>query len=475
MLVPIIIACAAWPRAATAQAPPAPSRAPAPQMATPQLPPTSTFNGGVPAGTATTQPIALGILDAINRGLEHNLGILISEQTVSHTRGARWVALSELLPNVNARLAETRQKINLAVFGFPLPPGVPALVGPFNVFDVRLFVSQAVVDLQAINDSRAASHDASAAQYDYKSARDLVVLVTANLYLQGLAAEARAESARAQRQTAQTLYNQAVDLRQSGIVAGIDVLRAQVQLSTEQQRATATTNDAEKAKLALARVIGLPVGQAFTLSDELPYAPVPEMTMEQALERAYRDRPDYQAARERVAAAEASRAAAKASAMPSVHVTADVGEIGLTPSDAKGTFTLTGALNVPIFQGGRAHGRVLEAEADLQNRRAEVEDLKANIYYEVRSAFLDLQATAEQLEVARKARELAAAQLTQARDRFAAGVASNIEVTQAQEAVTLANEQYIGGLYGYNVSKALLARALGVAEQAVRQYLGGPR
>src|SRR5207253_233345 len=135
------------------------------------------------------------------------------------------------------------------VFGFPLPPGVPALVGPLNVFDARLFLSQAVLDLSALNDARAASHGLAAARYTYQSARDLVVLVTANMYLETLASSARADSARAQLQTAQALFTQATDLRQSGIVAGIDVLRAQLQLSTQQQRATASGNDFDKAKL----------------------------------------------------------------------------------------------------------------------------------------------------------------------------------------------------------------------------------
>jgi outer membrane protein TolC len=276
-------------------------------------------------------------------------------------------------------------------------------------------------------------------------------------------------------QTAKALYTQAVDLKENGLVAGIDVLRAQVQVSTEQQRATATANDFEKAKLQLARVIGLPLGQAITLSDQLPYVPVPEMTLEQALDRAYKARPDYQAALERVRSAEASRAAALALSLPSLHFSADYGDIGLTLGDARGTYSVAGALNIPIFQGGRTRGRLLEADADLRIRRAEADDLKGGIYYDVRTAFLDLQANGQQLDAATKARELAAAELTQARDRFAAGVTSNIEVVQAQEAVALANEQYIAGLYSYNVSKAALARSLGVAEEAVRQYLGGSR
>lgn len=264
-------------------------------------------------------------------------------------------------------------------------------------------------------------------------------------------------------------------MKQNGLVPGIDVLRAQVQLSTEQQRATVTTNDFEKAKLELSRVIGLPVGQPITLPDQLPRGPIPDMTLDAALDRAYKARADYQAALERVHAAETSRAAVVGEALPSVHVTADYGDLGLTVADSHGTFSVVGAVNVPIFQGGRTRGRLLEADADLRNRRAEAEDLKAGIYYDIRAAFFDLQASGQQLDVATKARDLAAAQLTQARDRFAAGVANNLEVTQAQEAVALANEQYIGGIYSYDVAKALLARAVGVAEETVRQYLGGAK
>jgi outer membrane protein TolC len=158
-----------------------------------------------------------------------------------------------------------------------------------------------------------------------------------------------------------------------------------------------------------------------------------------------------------------------------VKVNADFGDIGLSPSVSHSTYSLAGALQIPIFQGGKTHGRLLEADADLRKSRAEAEDMKAAIYYEVRTAFLDLQATTEQLETATKAKDLAAQQLVQSRDRFAAGVASNIEVIQAQEAVAVANEQYISALYGYDLAKGALIRGVGTAEQTLRQYLGGNR
>jgi outer membrane protein TolC len=433
------------------------------------------FLGGVPSGTVSATPLNLTILETINRALQHNLGVLNAEEAVDRAKGIRWNSLADLLPNINGHLTESGQVINLAAFGFnPAQFGFPNVVGPFNLFDARVAVSQSILDVRALNSTRAETHNVLAAQFTVKSARELVVLVSANLYLQALAARARTESARAQMQTAETVFQQASNMKDNGLVAGIDVLRADVQLATERQRVTAAQNEFEKTKLQLARVIGLPVGQAFELVEELPYVPVPDMTLDSALERAYQTRPDYQAALERVRAAEAARRAIAGELMPAVRVNADYGPLGITPADTVNTYTVSGTLSVPIFNG-HIKGRLAEADSDLRTRRSEAEDLKAGIYYDVKNAFLDLQATAEQLQVATRARDLASQQLVQARDRFTAGVTNNVEVVQAQEAVALASEQYIAALYGYNVAKALLARGLGIAEDATRQLLGGAR
>jgi outer membrane protein TolC len=173
-----------------------------------------------------------------------------------------------------------------------------------------------------------------------------------------------------------------------------------------------------------------------------------------------------------VRAAEATRAAVLGSTVPSVRLTADVGEIGFTPADAKNTFAVVGSVNVPVFNGGRTHGRLIQADAEIRDRRAEAEDLRASIYYEVRAAFLDLETTAEQLRAATTARDLASQQLTQTRDRFAAGVASNVEVVQAQEAVALASEQFIAAQYGFTLAKGAVVRGMGTSEEALRQLMG---
>jgi outer membrane protein TolC len=443
----------------------------------PSLPPNSPFAGGVPDGMAVTDTLTLTVVDVVQRALRHNLGVLLSEQGTERASGARAVALAELLPNLTASASVSRRKINLEAFGFPLDASpliatFPKIVGPFTVYDARVFLSQSIVDLRAYNEMKAEDHNLAAARHSYRSDRDLVVLVAANAYLQVMATSARAASARAQFETAGALHRQAQSLRQSGIVAGVDVIRAEVRLTTERQRTTAAENDFQKAKLQLARLIGLPVGQEFTLSEDVPNVPSPEMTLEQALERAYSQRPDYLAALDRVRAAEASRRAVAGEALPTFKLRADYGTTGLTLNTSLPTFNVTGALDVPIFEGGRQQGRMAEADAELRERRAEADDMKTEVYYDVRTAFLDLRSTEEELQAATRARELAALQLTQSRDRFAAGVVSNIEVIQAQEAVALASEQFINAQYGFNLAKAMLARSLGSAEETVKALLG---
>lgn len=436
---------------------------------------TNPFLGSVPPASETNVPASLTIRDAITRALEHNLGLLLSEQAGERARGARWTALSALLPRVDGHVGERRQVTNLAAFGFPLPAGTPSIVGPFNVFDARVSVQQTVLDFRALNDLRAERHNLAAADYTIRSARDLVVLVTANAYLQALAAAARAESAHAQLRTAEALHRQAANLKAGGLVAGIDVLRAELQASTQRQRDTAATHAAEKARLQLARIVGLPPGHAFALVDEMPDVPAPSVSVDSAIARALETRPDYLAAQARVRAAEAVRAAAAGESLPSVRVNADYGAIGLSPSTAEPTYLIAGTVSVPLFEGGRRRGRLQDADATLRSRRAEADSLRGEIDYDVRTAFLDLQSTQEQLTVAASARELADRQLTQARDRLAAGVANTVEVVQAQEAVAFSSEQYIGALYGFNIAKAVLARSMGIAERTADTYLGGIR
>lgn len=428
------------------------------------------FFGSVPKGTATAEPLALTVKDAVQRALQNNLGLLLQQENAVTANGARWRALADLLPNVSGSLAARRQVLNLEAFGFPAPNPI---VGPFNVFDARVGLSQPVIDLAAINESHAADARLKAEKYGVRTARDLVVLVTVNLYLEAVATSSRVEMTRAQYDTADALYKQAQDLKAAGLVAGIDVLRSQVQLQTQRQRLIAAENDFEKTKLQLARAIGLPIGQPMTLVDKIPYAPVPIPTVEQALARALEGRSDYLAAKSRLDEARASARAANDALLPTLHVDADYGTIGQTFGSSHTTYTMAANVRIPIFDAGRTTARRIDASSLVRQREAELADLQGRVEFDVRAAVLDLRAADQQLQAAQTNVQLANDELTQARDRFAAGVASNLEVTQAQESVATASESLIVALYSHNLAKASLARSLGIAEAAVMNYLGG--
>ena len=434
-----------------------------------------TFHGSVPTGAATPGVLPLSLDDAIARGLKYNLGLVSSDQNVRSSRAARLRALSQLLPNVTSSVSETRQQVNLAAFGFSGFPGIPKIIGPFNIFDARAYLSQSVLDFQAINNRRAAGENVKANELAFRDAQDTVVFVAVSLYLQAIAGAARIVDSQAQVATSQALYNLAVDQRKAGVIPSIDVLRAQVELQSQQQRLIFYQNEFEKQKLNLARAIGLPLGQKISLSDQVPYAPLQAMTLEQALEQAYKTRADYQSAQALVRAAERSRAAARSQRLPTVDLNANYGDIGTSPDRSHGTFSVAGEVKIPLYQGGRIQADVEEAEAQLQQRRSESEDLRGKIDSDVRTAFLDLKSAEDQLHLSQSSIELAKQQLQQSQDRFAAGVTNNIEVVQAQESVASSEDNYISSLYSYNLAKASLARALGLTAEASKHFLGGTK
>jgi len=300
-----------------------------------------------------------------------------------------------------------------------------------------------------------------------------VVLAVGNQYLLTLANAARLDTARAQLATAQAIFQQALDMKNAGVNAGIDVLRAQVQMQTRQQRVLAAQNQFEQQKMTLARAIGLQVSQSIELTDKVPYAPLPELNIDEALARAYQRRPEYLAAEARLRSSELEVKAAKGEALPSLQINGQYGIIGQTPGSAEQTYNLSGGVKIPIFQGGRVKADVAQAETTLRQIHMQVDDLHNRVEQEVRSSLLDVKTSNEQVTVARQSIDLAAEQLKEAQDRYSAGVSGSLDVVQSQEAVADANETYIQALYLNNVAKLSLAHALGVAEQQTKSFLGG--
>jgi outer membrane protein TolC len=310
---------------------------------------------GAYAGSAQSRTPFSGKLsfrEAIERGIQYNLGAVGIAQAVRQAHGETRVARSALLPNVNGNLSETVEQTNLEAFGlrfhFPLPGiSIPTVVGPFNYFDLRASLSQTVADLTAWNNYRSATENLRANRLSARDVRDLVVLAVGGAYLQAIAARARVESARAQLETARTLYQQTSEQRKVGLVAQIDVNRSRVQMLTEQQRLVSLENDLAKQKINLARMAGLPPNDRYELADDVPFAPAPGVTLEDALQQAFTQRSDLKAAHAQVVAAQRTRSAARAERLPSVSLNADYGAIGTNPDHSHGTFSVVGSLKFP--------------------------------------------------------------------------------------------------------------------------------
>src|SRR5579863_4888633 len=434
----------------------------------------SPFTGSV-ASEPVPGVVRISLRDAIDRGLKQNLGVLLSSADIRSARGQRWEALSALLPHAEATPYVDASKLNLRELGLSSLGGlkIPASVGPFSYFDARAAVTQSLFDWKSINATRAANQNLKSAAYTFKDARDLVVLAVGYTYLQANADEARIETTEAQVKTAQALYDQATDQINAGTSPDIDGLRTKVELQTRQQQLIQAKNNFAIQKLTVARVIGLAPGQEFEFSDKSPYQSIEVLSVDEALKRAYASRSDYLAAMTDVRAAQYAKKAAVAGYLPSLAFNADYGEGGSHPSTATSVYDVRGTLSIPIFEGGAVHGDVLQADAKLEQSRERLDNLRAQIDSDVRAALLNLQSSADQVNVARSNIDLADTALVQSSDRFSAGVTDTVEVVQSQEAVASAHERYISSLYSYNYAKISLVRALGIAEQGVQEFFRG--
>jgi outer membrane protein TolC len=437
------------------------------------------FQGSVPSDKIAAGPLTLA--EAVKLGLAANLGVLTADDTARAARAERLRALSNLLPSVSIDASETSTQINLAAFGFKfnIPPGfgfsIPTVEGPFQYSQLLGNLSQSIYDPVERRNWHASQENERASHLSARDAREVVVLAVAGAYLQTIATDARVVSQRAQVDNAQAVYHQAEVRKEAGTNARIDVTRTLVELQGQQQRLNALQSDLRKQKLALARLIGLPLDRELTLSEQLAFNPpaVPEAAG--AVQQAFQKRWDLQAAASQVRAAEIVVSAARAERLPSASLTADYGVLGPSPTTNHGIYTVTGAVNVPVFQGGRVKADVEQAEATLHQRQAELADQRGRVEQDVRTALIELETAIGEVRLAESNRGFAAETLREARDRFNAGVATTVEVVQAQEQVASAESDYISGLFAFDLARLSLSRALGEAETDLPTLLSGVR
>jgi len=419
----------------------------------------------------------LSLREAVQRALDYNLGSVGLANAVAQSRGEVKTVRAVLMPNINGDLAVTAETENLAAIGLNFHAQgftIPTLVGPFSYTDLRARLSQTLFNMTDLNNYRASKETLAANQLAVQDARDLVVLAVGGAYLQVLASQARVQAAQAQVDTANALYMQTTQQFNLGKAAQLDVNRSQVEALTEHQRLLTLQDDAAKQKINLARLIGLPPAADYTLTDEVAYAPAPTLGIEDALKKALEQRADLKSAQTQVQAAQRGLTAARDERYPSLAVNADYGAIGSTLPKAHGTFTIAATLSVPIWQGGRAAGDIEQATATLNQREAELEDVKGQIESEVRNAYLDLQAATSQVDLAQQNIQVSEQTLGQMRTRLEAGVSNDVDLVQSQETVSSARLDYINSVFAHNLAKLSLARALGNAADSLPQFLSLP-
>ena len=336
----------------------------------PTGPNAQSFQGSVPKGEATGQTIDLSLDDAVRRGLQANLGIILSGTQVAGARGERLSQLQSLLPGIDFGVKETAAQVDLPAQGLRIP-GIPTIVGPFGYTDVRASLSWSVVDVASLRNYLAARHNFAAAQLSAEDARDLVVLTVGNAYLLVVADETQVSSVQAEVATAKVSLDQAVANHQAGTAPLLDELRARVDYQSLEQQLIAAQNALEKDKLQLARVIGLPLAQSFNLTDQAPYAPFDQLDVNTLIQQARSNRKDLAATVEEAAAATEQRKAATAARFPRFSASADYGDIGTTLAHSHGTVDATGSLSVPVFDEFALRGQAQLAQAQLDTARAQ--------------------------------------------------------------------------------------------------------
>ncbi len=435
------------------------------------------FHGSVPGETPPPGAITLTLGEAVRRGLQTNLGALSANYSARMASAQRAQQLSYLLPNISASASETVTQVNLAAYGFKfnLPPGlnfsIPSVVGPFSYSQAQGNFDFPVWDPVQRRNWQASKDLERAALFSAKDARELVVLAVTGSYLQLLATAASVESQRAQVDNARAVNQQAEVRRTAGTNAKIDVVRTLVELETQQQRLNALTSEVRKEKLGLARLIGLPLDRDIILSEALGF---PELTVPDpasAIQHAFASRQDLKAAQAQIQAAERAVAAARAERLPSASVNGDYGVLGPNPASAHGVFAISGSVNVPIWLGGRVKADIEQAETALAQRKAELADQQGQVEQEVRTALIEVETAIGQVQLAQQNRGYANETLRESRDRFRLGVATTVEVVQAQEQVASAESEYVSSLYSFEMSRLALARATGEAEKEMPDLL----
>ncbi len=442
-----------------------------------------------PGGAIIEQPtdsaLSISLDDAISLGLERNIRLKYDRANERAVKGDTLSVLNALIPSLDLKAQSSAQEINLAAMGFKpsllasfastgiLPPGTTiATIVKVDVTQASLNASQVLFNLPDYELYRGTKNETAVVKLTTLSDRGEFVLAVGMAYLQVLADQANLDNAKAQENSAKVLFDQATAKHQAGVGTNLDALRGQVEYQQRQQYTVAAQSNLEKDKIQLTRIMGIPAGQKFQLTDTAPFAELADMDLDTAKSTAYVHRKDLLSLEEQIQLTSRELKAVKYQRLPTLAFNGFYGVIGQTTGSYHGDFNAVGTLSVPIFREAAQRGEQEVVDAQLVALRQRESDLRVAIDSQIRSAMLDVNAANELVKVAQSNVDLARQELADSKDRFAAGVDDNLPVVDAEATLANAQAQLVKSLYQYNVAKLTLARNTGVVETRYRDYLG---
>jgi outer membrane protein TolC len=413
--------------------------------------------------------LRLTLEQSVALALKQNPTQQIAVLTAAESVQDKNITRSDLLPQANMRLADSANRLNLQseFGGKPLIPGfqLPGHIGPYEIFSAGPSFGSSVLDLSLWKKYQASRSAVDASKANSLSTREQVILLVVSQYIGTLRAVASVEASKSRVDLAQALYDQAADLQKEGVGTGIDTLRANVELQNEKQRLIEAENDREASLFGLSKLLNLDPRRKIELADSLSFFETPQPEVEASIDAALADRQEWKALLAEKKVVQYEKQASQFSRLPSLRFDGDWAYLGTSINNGIPTYQYQGSVNFPLFTSGRIHAEIAKANLEVQKLEQQKADLRNQIALDVKTSLLNLDSARTEVQVANLGVELAKEEVSQARDRFRAGVANNIEVISAQDSLARANDNQILALYRFNQARADFARAVGQMEK----------
>ncbi len=419
-------------------------------------------------GTAPTGALKLTLQQSVALAIKQNPTQQIAVLNAAESIQDKNITRSELLPQANLRVSDSANRVNLvAQFGGKVPPtfAFPEHIGPYQIFSAGPTFGSNVFDFSLWKRYQAARSNVDASKANSLSVREQVILLVVSQYIGTLRAVANVEASRSRVDLAQALYDQAADLQKEGVGTGIDTLRANVELQNEKQRLIEAENDRDASLFGLSKLLNLDPRQHIELADSLAFFDTPQPDVEASIDDALTTREEWKAVQAQEKSANLDKQSSQYQRLPSLRFDGNWAYLGTSVSNGIPTYQYQASVNMPLFTSGRIRAEIVKADLELQKIEQQKADLRNQIALDVKTALLNLESARSEVQVANLGVTLAKEEVEQARDRFRAGVANNIEVISAQDSLSRANDNQIAALYRFNQARADFARAVGQMEK----------